>query len=151
MWGWMYLWWRLCTLHLHACHMRVTVDNSGLHCCTYVFQALINSLVCWYWLVRFGRCPLDTPSCGRSQLLGVKRTPLYFVVSACDLYFFSLAQDDAIVNVVPLRGIRIYAPLSRLQTGTKVCYCVQVCPEFLYVTVCNSVLNSCLTKLVVGV
>ncbi|KAL8601946.1 hypothetical protein ACOMHN_008438 [Nucella lapillus] len=29
------------------------------------------------------------------------------------------SQDDAIVNVVPLRGIRIYAPLSRLQTGTR--------------------------------
>ncbi|XP_070200007.1 nuclear pore membrane glycoprotein 210-like [Littorina saxatilis] len=29
------------------------------------------------------------------------------------------SQDDAIVNVVPLRGIRIYSPLSRLQTGTR--------------------------------
>ncbi|XP_076471495.1 nuclear pore membrane glycoprotein 210-like [Babylonia areolata] len=29
------------------------------------------------------------------------------------------SQDDAIVNVVPLQGIRIYAPLSRLQTGTR--------------------------------
>ncbi|KAK7447124.1 hypothetical protein BaRGS_00040214 [Batillaria attramentaria] len=29
------------------------------------------------------------------------------------------SQDDAVVNVVPLRGVRIYAPLSRLQTGTR--------------------------------
>lgn len=101
--------------------------------------------------MRFGRCPDDTPPRGRSQLLGVKRTPLSFVVSAGDLFFFSLAQDDAIVNVVPLRGIRIYAPLSRLQTGTRVRYCVQICTEFLYVTVRKSVLNSFLTKFVVGV
>ena len=43
-----YIWWSLCTLYLHACHVRVTVGNSGL--CfvlvylSYVFQALINSL-----------------------------------------------------------------------------------------------------------
>ena len=129
---------------------RRRLGSLLLYLC-YVFWALINSHVCWYWLVRFGRCPDDTPPCGRSQLLGVKRTPLSFVVSAGDLFFFSLAQDDAIVNVVPLRGIRIYAPLSRLQTGTRVRYCVQICTEFLYVTVRNSVLNSCLTKFVVGV
>ena len=31
----MYLWWSLCTLHLHACQVRVTVGDSGL-CCTCV-------------------------------------------------------------------------------------------------------------------
>ena len=44
----MYLWWSLCTLYLHACQMRVTVDDSSLCCCTYVFWALISSLVCWF-------------------------------------------------------------------------------------------------------
>ena len=29
----MYLWWSLCTLHLHACQVRVTVSDSGLCCC----------------------------------------------------------------------------------------------------------------------
>ena len=28
----MYLWWRSCTLYLHACQMRVTVGDSGLCC-----------------------------------------------------------------------------------------------------------------------
>ena len=32
----MYLWWGLCTLYLHACQVRVTVGDSGLHCCTCV-------------------------------------------------------------------------------------------------------------------
>ena len=37
------------------------------------------------------------------------------------MFLFSIfhSQDDAVVNVVMLRGIRIYAPLTRLQTGTK--------------------------------
>ena len=46
-----YLRWSLCTVYLHACHLRVTVGNSGLHCCTCVtfyFLMLINSLVCWF-------------------------------------------------------------------------------------------------------
>ena len=30
----MYGWWSLCTLHLHACQVRVTVGDSGLCCCT---------------------------------------------------------------------------------------------------------------------
>ena len=29
----MYLWWRLYTLYLHACQVRVTVGDSGLCCC----------------------------------------------------------------------------------------------------------------------
>ena len=32
----MYLWWRLCTLYLHACQVGVTVGDSGLCCCTCV-------------------------------------------------------------------------------------------------------------------
>ena len=32
----MYLWWGLCTLYLHACHVRVTVGDSGLCCCSCV-------------------------------------------------------------------------------------------------------------------
>ena len=32
----MYLWWSLCTLHLHACQVRVTVGDSSLCCCTCV-------------------------------------------------------------------------------------------------------------------
>ena len=32
----MYLSRRLCTLHLHACQVRVTISNSGLCCCTCV-------------------------------------------------------------------------------------------------------------------
>ena len=34
----MYLWWSVCTLYLHACHVRVTAGDSGLCCCccTYV-------------------------------------------------------------------------------------------------------------------
>ena len=32
----MYLWWSLCTSHLHACQVRVTVGDSGLCCCTCV-------------------------------------------------------------------------------------------------------------------
>ena len=43
----MCLWWSLCTLHLHACQLRVTVGDSGL-CC--VFWVLINSLMCWFCL-----------------------------------------------------------------------------------------------------
>ena len=43
----MRLWWSLCTLYLFACQVRVTVGDSGLCCCFYVFQGLINSLVCW--------------------------------------------------------------------------------------------------------
>ena len=35
------------------------------------------------------------------------------IVNAC-------FQDEAVVNVVQLKGIRIFAPLTRLQTGTKV-------------------------------
>ncbi|XP_055899109.1 nuclear pore membrane glycoprotein 210-like [Biomphalaria glabrata] len=30
------------------------------------------------------------------------------------------SQDDAIVNVIVLKGVRIHAPLTRLQTGTKI-------------------------------
>ena len=30
----MCVWWSLCTLHLHACQVRVTVSDSGLCCCT---------------------------------------------------------------------------------------------------------------------
>ena len=47
-----YLWWSLCTLYLLACHMRVTIGDSGLCCCAIVmskiFWALINSFVCWF-------------------------------------------------------------------------------------------------------
>ena len=32
----MYLWWSLCTLHLHACQERVTVGDSCICCCTCV-------------------------------------------------------------------------------------------------------------------
>ena len=32
----MYLWWCLCTLRLHACQVRVTMDDSGLCCYTCV-------------------------------------------------------------------------------------------------------------------
>ena len=32
----MYLWWSLCTLHLHTCQVRVTVGDSGLCCSTCV-------------------------------------------------------------------------------------------------------------------
>ena len=32
----MYLWWSLCTLHLHACQVKLTVGDSGLCCCTCV-------------------------------------------------------------------------------------------------------------------
>ena len=31
----MYLWWSLCALYLHACQVRVAVDDSGL-CCSCV-------------------------------------------------------------------------------------------------------------------
>ena len=46
----MYLWWSLCTLHLHECQVRVTIGDSGFCCVcmTYIFPALINSLVGWY-------------------------------------------------------------------------------------------------------
>ena len=30
----MCVWWSLCTLHLQACQVRVTVGHSGLCCCT---------------------------------------------------------------------------------------------------------------------
>ena len=68
---WMYLWWSLCTLYLHACLVRVTVDvplvefmylvftrmpgesycrrlRSLLLCLCDVFRMLINSLICWF-------------------------------------------------------------------------------------------------------
>ena len=32
----MYLWWSLCTLYLHACQVRVTVGDLGLCCCACV-------------------------------------------------------------------------------------------------------------------
>ena len=32
----MYLWWRSCTFYLHACHVRVTVGDLGLCCCSCV-------------------------------------------------------------------------------------------------------------------
>ena len=43
----LYLWWRLCPLHLHACQVRATVGDSGLccKCLCDVIRALINSLV----------------------------------------------------------------------------------------------------------
>ena len=47
----MYHRWRLGTLYLHACRVRVTVGNSGLfllYLC-YVFRALIKSLVCGFY------------------------------------------------------------------------------------------------------
>ena len=36
------VWWRLCTLYLHACQVRVTVDNSGLCCCVCVVFAVFG-------------------------------------------------------------------------------------------------------------
>ena len=33
---WMYLWWSLCTLYLHAFQVRVIVGDSGLCCSTCV-------------------------------------------------------------------------------------------------------------------
>ena len=45
----MYLWWNLCTLYLHAYQVRVTVgDRSLLLYLCYIFQALVNSLLCWF-------------------------------------------------------------------------------------------------------
>ena len=46
----MYLWWSLCTFHLLASQLRVTVSDSRLLllCLCDDFRALINSLVCWY-------------------------------------------------------------------------------------------------------
>ena len=54
----MYHSWSLCTLYLLACHVRVTVGDSGLSFWTRdVFRALINSL-CWCktmcWFSLFG-------------------------------------------------------------------------------------------------
>ena len=68
---WMYLWCSLCTLYLHACQVRVTVNvplmefmylvftrmpgesycrrlRSLLLCLCDVFRTLINSLICWF-------------------------------------------------------------------------------------------------------
>ena len=48
---WMYFWWSLCTLYLHACQVRVTVGDSVrslLLCLCDVFRMLINSLICWF-------------------------------------------------------------------------------------------------------
>ena len=44
------LWWSLCTCYLLACHVRVTVGDSGLccFCLCDVFWAQINSLVSWF-------------------------------------------------------------------------------------------------------
>ena len=50
----MYPGWSLCTLYLYTCQVRVTVGNTGLcllYLC-YVFRALINSLVCWFYKVK---------------------------------------------------------------------------------------------------
>ena len=47
---WMYLWWSLCTLYLHACQVRVTAHIFVVE------LVLINSLVCWFYcldLIRF--------------------------------------------------------------------------------------------------
>ena len=33
---WMYLWWSLCSLHLHACQVSISVGDSGLCCCACV-------------------------------------------------------------------------------------------------------------------
>ena len=44
---WMYLWWSLCTLYLHACLVSYSRRPRSLllYLC-YVYRALINSLVC---------------------------------------------------------------------------------------------------------
>ena len=42
----MYLWWSLCTSYLHACQVRVTLR--------YIFQVLVNSLVCWFCTYTLG-------------------------------------------------------------------------------------------------
>ena len=72
----MYLWWSLCTLYLHAFQVRVTIGDSGLftrvpgeshhrwlrslllYLC-YVFQVLINSLVCWFCMSTLGFVPFQ--------------------------------------------------------------------------------------------
>ena len=46
----LYLCWSLCTLYFFVCQVRVTIVNSGVCCLCDIFGALINSLVCWFWL-----------------------------------------------------------------------------------------------------
>ena len=44
----MYLWWSLCPLYLHTCQVSYCRwSRSLLLCLCYVFQALINSHMCW--------------------------------------------------------------------------------------------------------
>ena len=53
----MHLWWSLCTLYLHACQVTVTIGSrlrSLLLYLCYVFQALINYLVCWFCMSTLG-------------------------------------------------------------------------------------------------
>ena len=44
----MYLWWSLCALYLHACQVRYCRWLRFLLLYLCVFQALINSIVCWF-------------------------------------------------------------------------------------------------------
>ena len=50
----MYLWWRLCALHLHACQVSYhrQLWSLLLYMCD-IFKALINSLVCLFWPFQF--------------------------------------------------------------------------------------------------
>ena len=53
----MHLWWSLCTLYLHACQVTVTIGSrlrSLLLYLCYVFQALINYLVCRFCMSTLG-------------------------------------------------------------------------------------------------
>ena len=46
----MYLWWSLCTLYLHACQVRVTVGNSSLCRCTCVTSMYLWQSLCTLYL-----------------------------------------------------------------------------------------------------
>ena len=43
---WMYLWWSLCTLYLHACQVRVTVDVPLVEFVYLVFTCMTGESYC---------------------------------------------------------------------------------------------------------
>ena len=61
-----------CTLYVHACQVRVIVGNSSL-CC--LFQALISSPVCRFWISALGLVPFQIVKVHQPEQYAVLSTP----------------------------------------------------------------------------
>ena len=111
-----YLWWSLCSLHLHACQVRVTVGDSGLCCYT------CKSLVCWFMMDK----SLKTTSIFHLPvILTVSVITHWSSMKNCTIFFFlSFTIFSFIAGTHPQHlsnFLQPYTPTRQLSSASNIC------------------------------